>query len=94
MAGDAPGGGAAVAALAPLVGPDLDVNLHEAAGLAPALPQRPPAGYRHDVVDVGLTPLGQADGLDVVTVLNSAVQGQDGNVVPLKNLKSVTECFR
>ena len=94
MAGDAPGGGAAVAALAPLVGPHLDVNLHEAAGLAPALPQRPPAGHRHDVVDVGLTPLGQADWLDVVSVLNRAFQGQDGNVVPLKNLKSVTECFR
>ena len=94
MAGDAPGGGAAVAALASLVGPHLDIDLHEAAGLTAALSQRPPASHSHDVVNIGLTPLGQADGLDGVTVLNGAVQGQDGNIVPLKNLKSVTKCFR
>ena len=94
MAGDAARGGAAVALLAPVVGPHLNVDLHEVVGLAPALPQRPPASHSHDVVNIGLTPLGQADGLDGVTVLNGAVQGQDGNIVPLKNSKSVTKCFR
>ena len=85
MAGDPPGGGAAVALLAPVVGPHLDVDLHEVVGLAPALPQRPPAGHRDDVVDVALAPLGQADRLDRVAVFNFAVKGQDRDVVPLKN---------
>ena len=89
MVGDPAGGGAAVAPLALVVGPHLHVDLHEVVGLAPALPQGPPAGHRHDVVDVALAPLGQADRLDRRTVFNFAVKGQDRDVVPLKNFKSV-----
>ena len=89
MLGDAPGRGAAVAALAVLVPPHLHVHLHEVAGLAPALPQRPPARHRHHAVHVVPAPGGQADGLDVGVVLHVAVQRQDRNVIPLKNLESV-----
>ena len=85
MAGDPPGGGAAVALLAPVVSPHLDVDLHEVVGLAPARPQRPPASHCHNVVDVALGPAGQADRLDRVAEFNFALKSQDRDVVPLKN---------
>ena len=83
VAGDAAGRGAAVALLAAVVGPHVDLDLHEVAGLGAALAERAPARHRHPVVHVLLAALRQADRLDVVIVLHVVLQSQDGNIVPL-----------
>ena len=83
MTGDPPRGGAAVAALAPLVGPDLDVHLHEVVRLATALTQSSPARDSDPPVHVGVGSPGKADGLDVGGEPNGVLHGEDGHVVPL-----------
>ena len=84
--GDAPRGGAAVAAVAPGVGPDLHVNLHQICWLRPGLAQGPPAGHGDLTVDVFIGSLGQTDGLDVGGEPHVVLHGQDGHVVPLKTI--------
>ena len=79
--------GAAVAALAPGVGPHLHVHLHQVGRLAATLGEGSPS--RHcDLLTLEVLPgvTCQADVLDVVGRLDGLVQGQDGNIVPLKEL--------
>ena len=86
---DPPGSGAAVAAVAPIVGPDIHVNLHQISRLRPGLAQCPPAGHSDVTVDVFIAPRSQADGLDVGRELDVVLHGEDGHVVPLNTMLSV-----
>ena len=84
MRDDASGGVGAVAALALLVVPHAHVHLVEDVGAgAAAGPDGAPAGHLDGLASELVGGVGQADGADVVGLLNRALQGQKGNVVPL-----------
>ena len=76
---------ASIAPSAPLVGPHLHVHLHQAGRLAASLRESSPSCHR-DLLPLEVLPgvACQADVLDVVRGLDILVQGQDGNIVPLK----------
>ena len=78
---------ASIAPPAPLVSPHLHVHLHQVGRLAATLGEGSPS--RHcNLLTLEVLPsvTCQADVLDVVGRLDGLVQGQDGNIVPLKEL--------
>ena len=78
---------ASIAPPAPLVSPHLHVHLHQVGWLAATLGEGSPS--RHcNLLTLEVLPgvTCQADVLDVVGRLDGLVQGQDGNIVPLKEL--------
>lgn len=76
---------ASIAPSAPLVGPHLHVHLHQAGRLAASLGESSPPCHRH-LLPLEVLPgvAGQADVLNVLCRLDLLVQGQDGDIVPLK----------
>ena len=79
---------AAVATLAPGVGPHLHVHLHQVAGLGAALAQCAPPGHGDLPVHVAVAAPGQADGLDVVVELDVVLHSEDGHIIPLQTVLS------
>ena len=76
---------ASIAPSAPLVGPHLHVHLHQTGRLAASLGESSPPCHRH-LLPLEVLPgvAGQADVLNVLCRLDLLVQGQDGDIVPLK----------
>ena len=84
-AGDAAGGVAAVGAVAPAVGPDLDLDLPQLVGLGAGGGEGAPAGDLDLLAHEGPGVVGlETDGLHPVGRVDLLGQGQDGHVIVLE----------